>query len=86
MSKRDKLINRFKGKPKDFTFDELVTLLGFYGYYLDDKGKTSGSRVRFIKDGIDTPIFTHKPHNRKTLLSYQINDILKELKKEGLIW
>ena len=85
MSKKEKLLGRFKSKPKDFTFDELETLLGYFGYYLDDKGKTSGSRVRFIKDGIDTPILMHKPHNTKTLLPYQINDILKELKKEDLI-
>ena len=85
MSKKEKLLERFKSKPKDLTFDELETLLGYFGYYLDDNGKTSGSRVRFIKDGIDTPILMHKPHNRKTLLPYQINDILKELKNEDLI-
>ena len=85
MSKKYKLFERFKSKPKDFTFYELATLLGYFGYYLDDKGKTSGSRVQFIKDGIDIPIFIHKPHSTKTLLPYQINDILKELKKEGLI-
>ena len=85
MSKKDKLLERFKSKPKDLTFDELETLLGYFGYYLDDNGKTSCSRVRFIKVGIDTPILMHKPHNRKTLLPYQINDILKELKNEDLI-
>lgn len=41
MSKQEKLIERFKTRPKDFTFEELITLLGYYGYYLDNKGKTS---------------------------------------------
>ena len=39
MTKRNKLIDRFKSEPNDFTFDELVTLLGYFGYYCDNKGK-----------------------------------------------
>ena len=72
MSRKEKLIKRFKSKPKDFRFDELVTLLGFYGYYLDEKGKTSGSKVHFIHKRYRSSIELHKPHNRKGLLLYQI--------------
>jgi hypothetical protein len=32
MSTKDKLINRLKGLPKDFTFDELSKLLIGFGY------------------------------------------------------
>ncbi|GHV32651.1 hypothetical protein FACS1894177_08930 [Bacteroidia bacterium] len=32
MSTQDKLINRFKGLPKDFSFDELSKLLIGFGY------------------------------------------------------
>ena len=85
MSKQEKLLKRFKSKPKDFTFEELVTLLGHYGYYLDNKGKTSGSRAIFVKNGYKS-INIHKPHNRKMLISYQINHILEMLREEGLLW
>ena len=64
MTKRNKLIDRFKSEPNDFTFDELVTLLGYFGYYCDNKGKTSGSRIRFRKQGYEV-INLHKAHNRK---------------------
>ena len=47
MSTKEKLIERFKRLPKDFTFDELTRLFGYLGFKLDNKGATSGSRVRF---------------------------------------
>ena len=84
MSKKDKMIKRLKSKPKDFEFDEAVALLTSIGYNISNKGKTSGSKVLFVKDGLP-PIDLHKPHPRKELLPYQINKIVKELEKEGLI-
>lgn len=48
MTSKDKLIDRFKSLPKDFTFEELVKLLGLFGFEQSNKGKTSGSRVRFM--------------------------------------
>jgi len=83
MSKKDKLIRRLKQKPKDFTFDELETLLESLGFVKHNKGKTSGSRVRFMREG--TPITVHKPHPRKELLEYQLKQVLEVLEKEGLI-
>jgi len=50
MSTKDKLIERLKKQPKDFTWDELVRLFGIYGFSIDNKGKTSGSRTRFKND------------------------------------
>lgn len=43
MGTKEKLIERFKSMPSDFTFDELVTLLCRLGYKMQVKGKTSGS-------------------------------------------
>ena len=31
MSQKEKLIERFSNKPKDFTYDELKRLLGYFG-------------------------------------------------------
>lgn len=47
MSKKDKLIQRLKSKPKDFTYDEVRTLLNYLGFGESNKGKTSGSAVKF---------------------------------------
>ena len=83
MGKKDKLIAKLKSNPKDFTFDEAENLLNLLSYYRNNKGKTSGSRVMFRKDGI--PIILHKPHPRKELLDYQVKQIISVLSKEGLI-
>ena len=83
MSTKDKLIRRLKSKPKDFTFGEAKVLLGLCGYTLSNAGKTSGSRVCFVKD---KKIFRmHKPHQRKELLDYQLKELIDELKQEGFI-
>ena len=83
MSKKDKLLDRLRLQPKDFTFDELCTLLGSLGYYIVKSGKTGGSRVTF-SNGEDY-IRLHKPHPRNILKSYQIYDIITILKERGLI-
>ena len=83
MGKKEKLIARLKNIPKDFTFEEMETLLSALGFEKSNKGKTSGSRVKFMKD--DIPIILHKPHPRKELLEYQIKQILEILEEEGLI-
>lgn len=83
LGKKEKLIARLKTIPKDFTFDEMEALLLALGFEKSNKGKTSGSRVKFIKD--DIPIILHKPHPRKELLEYQVKQILEVLEEEGLI-
>ena len=83
MGKKEKLIARLKSNPKDFTFEEMETLLIALGFEKSNKGKTSGSRVKFMKD--DIPIILHKPHPRKELLAYQIKQIIEILEKEELI-
>lgn len=84
MGKKDKLIERLKSKPKDFTFEETETLLEYLGYKRNDKGRTSGSRIAFKNSGHKT-IMLHKPHPRKELLEYQVKELLRTLKEEGLL-
>jgi len=62
MSTKEKLIERFKKQPTDFTFDELLKLLIGFGFEMSNKGKTSGSRVRFQNKELKTIIDIHKPH------------------------
>ena len=60
MSTKDKLIERFKTLPKDFTFSELLALFKMYGFTVNNKGATSGSRVR-LERGSDY-YNLHRPH------------------------
>lgn len=83
MGKKEKLIARLKGKPKDFTFDEMRNLLELLEFKLSTKGRTSGSRVKFEKDCVS--IYLHKPHPRKELLEYQIKHVLEILESEDLL-
>jgi len=62
MGTKEKLIERFKRQPKDFTFEEMFKLLIGFGYTISNKGKTSGSRIRFINKVTKSVIDMHKPH------------------------
>lgn len=84
MGQKEKLIQRLKAKPKDFTFDEAETLLGYLSYIRSNKGKTSGSRVMFISEEHEA-ILLHKPHPQKELKAYQIKQLIEVLEQEGLI-
>ena len=50
MGQKEKLIQRLKSKPKDFTFDDAETLLNYLDYIRSNKGKTSGSHIIFTND------------------------------------
>lgn len=84
MGQKEKLIKRLRSKPKDFTFQEAETLLGYLSYTRSDKGRTSGSRVMFTSE-TNAPILLHKPHPRKELLAYQVKQLLQVLEQEGLL-
>ena len=84
MSQRDKLIVRLKGKPKDFTWDELVRLLEGLGYSEAAVGKTGGSRRRFVHPKAPA-IALHKPHPGKIVKMYVVEDVLRLLTEEQLI-
>ena len=84
MGQKEKLIEHLKSKPKDFTFNDAETLLGYFNYKRSNKGKTSGSRVMFVSED-HPPIMLHKPHPRKELLAYQIRQMIEILEQEGLL-
>jgi hypothetical protein len=83
VGKKEKLLKRLKSMPKDFTFAEMQTALESLGFEMSNKGKTSGSRVKFTDGRVSA--FLHRPHPRKVLLAYQIRDVLEILEREGLI-
>lgn len=84
LGQKEKLIERLKARPKDFTFEDAETLLRYFDYRRSNKGWTSGSRVMFLS-GKHPPIMLHRPHPRKELLSYQVKQLLEILEQEGLL-
>ena len=71
MGTKEKLIERFKALPSDFTFDELEKFLKCFGYEKSNKGKTSGSRVVYknkdkmcIRDSLYADIHYYDHHGR----------------------
>lgn len=82
--RKDKLIARLIEKPKDFTFEEVIQLMGYFGYKVVSGGKTGGSRVAFANDKKDY-IRMHKPHPRTILKSYQVQNLIDDLKERDLI-
>lgn len=83
MSRKEKLIARLLGKPKDFHYDEAKVLLEYFGFEERNKGRTSGSRVEFTNE--NNTILLHKPHPNGELKSYQVKQLIEVLKELKLI-
>ena len=84
MGKKEKLIGRFKTLPKDFTYDELKTMLTYLGFEEGQSGKTGGSRVRFVNKN-NLIIVLHKPHPSNIIKEYKMKQVYQILKEEKLI-
>lgn len=82
-SKKEKLIGRFKSNPRDFTFEEMVTLLGYLGYELDNGGRSSGLQVKFVCTN-HKQIIIHKLHSYKCILPKQMTILKRTLIEELL--
>lgn len=83
MSQKEKLIAKLLRKPKDFTFDEMVSLLSYFGYNLKQGG--TGSCVKFIREGSSEVINFHKPHPNGILKKYILDQVIDKLRKDGLL-
>ncbi|MDD3269600.1 MAG: type II toxin-antitoxin system HicA family toxin [Syntrophomonadaceae bacterium] len=85
MTKRDKLIERLLQRPVNFEYDEARSLLMRFNYSEENRGRTSGSRVAFVNSETGHIIRLHKPHPANTLKRYQIEQLIEELLKQGVI-
>lgn len=62
MTQDEKLLARLRSIPRDFTYREARALLGSLGFDERKKGKTSGSRVCFIRPSDGRSVLLHRPH------------------------
>jgi predicted RNA binding protein YcfA (HicA-like mRNA interferase family) len=84
MERKDKLLERLRRRPRDFTWDELTTLLLRLGFRQVRTGKAGGSRCRFIRpDGC--LISLHELHPGRILKRYRIDQILETIDREGML-
>jgi hypothetical protein len=84
MSKLEKLVERFKSEPKDFTWDEMVKLLHNLGFEDVENSKTGGSRRKFYNMDKNIVINLHKPHPRP-YISYMLQQVIAKLTEEKML-
>ena len=85
MSSIEKLLERFKKKPKDFTYDETLRILSYLGYEVHNKGATSGSRVRFKNEATGEYIDIHRPHPGSIMKEWMLNAVYQHLNSKNLL-
>lgn len=83
MSKFEKAKERIKLKPKDYTYTEAKSLLSQMGFVEYQKGKTSGSRVKFYREEDQKVILLHKPHPDDIMKAGAVKDLLEFLLSLG---
>jgi hypothetical protein len=82
VSKRDKAVARLLSKPKDFTWEELVTVMMACGYEVKTTG---GSGRKFIHPESKATLYMHQPHPSNVLKAYQVKEAIAELTERGCI-
>ena len=85
MVAKNKLKERFKRLPKDFTFEETISLHASLGYQKHNKGATSGSRIRFKNEETGMYIDIHRPHPGSIMKEWMMKEIYRHLKNNNLI-
>ncbi|NOU62345.1 type II toxin-antitoxin system HicA family toxin [Marinifilum caeruleilacunae] len=85
MGQKEKLIKRLLSLPKDFTIQEMTTLLKRLGYKSFNKGATSGSRIAFVHEETKHVIRLHKPHPGNEIKVGALKSVVKSLKDLGYI-
>lgn len=83
MSKLDKAKERLLSRPKDYTYSEARYLLSQLGFEEFQKGKTSGSRVKFFRAGDQRIILLHKPHPGDTMSYSATKGLADRLEEMG---
>lgn len=82
MSQKEKLLERLKKRPKDFTIDELDKLMKQIGCEKYEGGRGSG--VHYIHNETKRILSFDVPHPGKELKQYHIKEILEFLREIGI--
>lgn len=82
MGKANKLLERLKSEPKDFTWDEAIRVMKSCGFELHSG---SGSRRRFYNEEKNLVVAIHEPHPQKILKTYQVKKLISALGEAGYL-
>jgi predicted RNA binding protein YcfA (HicA-like mRNA interferase family) len=80
VSQKQKLLERLKGKPKNFTWDEVLKLMAVCGFRLVNK---SGSARMFVHEATRVKVRLHEPHPQPTLFPYMVDQLIEGLRAAG---
>lgn len=83
MTRIEKLVQQLMTCPRTFRYDDAVRVLAWFGFKLDGKGKTSGSRVRFYREGDGRMLLMHVPHPGAELRAAAVRELVLFLKEVG---
>lgn len=76
MGRKEKLRARLESLPKDFTWDELMTVLRSCGF---ETINGSGSRYKFVHITTRKILSFHKPHPGNIVKEYILKDVVEAL-------
>lgn len=82
MSKTDKLLARLMRLPKDFTWEELATVMQSKGFVLY---KGNGSARKWFHKESHIVVIIHEPHPSRIVKPYALKLAIEGLKKSGAI-
>ena len=83
MSQLEKAKARLRLSPLDYTYSEARSLLRKIGYAEYNKGKTSGSRVKFYRARDNSIVLLHKPHPGDQMSPGAIDSLKNMLERSG---
>ena len=85
MGTLEKALKRLYSKPKDYTYSEAKSLLQHFGFEENNKGKTSGSKVKFYRKSDKKMTMLHKPHPGNIMKPYMVEDLIDFIVELGVI-
>ena len=74
MSKKGKLLDRLRSRPKDFTWDEACRVMRAAGY---ERLNRPGARRGFVHSATRHKVSLHEPHPRTWLLPYELDELIE---------
>lgn len=82
MGRTERLLKIIQTKPRNFKWNDVITLLSSLGY---KQLKGGGSRRKFYHDKTENILILHEPHPEKEIKIYAVKLIVNSLKEIGAI-
>ena len=79
MTRVEKLKSALFACPATFRFSDFERVMNSYGFALDTKGATSGSRIRFYRECDGRMLIMHSPHPGSELSAGAIKNAVRFL-------